>query len=294
MKRKVLYSRKVVFLCFVLPAILLYGAVVIFPLVRGFFMSLTNVDALGTKSDFVGLQNYTSLVSDRHFIKSLVFTVKYAVVYIVACNVLALTVSIAIDSTRYGKSILRSCFFVPNILSSVIVAFVWKFIFGVLLPSAASELGLGFLENLNLFSNANQAFWTVMFVVIWQNLGFFVVIYTAGLQTIPSEIYEVAKIDGIKWFKKALHIQLPLLMPTITINLFVSIANAFKQFDLLYALTSGGPNRSTETLAYNIYMEAFHRMNLGSATAKGVILLIIILVVTRFQISVSSKREVAY
>ncbi len=290
-KNSIVYSRKSILFLFIVPAVLLYTAVVIYPLFRGFAISLTNLNIFGTKNDFIGLKNYMNLFSDTHFIHSVIFTIKYAFVYVIMMNVIALAIALAVDSSRIGKPFLRSCFFLPNMLSGVIVAFVWKFIFGIIIPEFIQTIGIESLK-LSFFGSSEEAFRSVMFVVLWQNLGFFVVIFTAGLQTIPTEIYEVSKIDGIGWFKKATRIQIPLLASTITINLFISITGAFKQFDLLFALTQGGPARSTETNAYNVSLEAFSKNNLGAGSAKGIVLLLFIVTITFFQLRLTSKKEV--
>ena len=185
-------------------------------------------------------------------------------------------------------------FFIPNIVSAVLVSFIWVFIFTNAMPALGGALGWDWLANISWFGTPSMATVTIIVVSIWQNIGFLMIIYTAGLQTIPKDVMESAELDGCSGLKKVLKIELPLLMPTVTINLFVSISGAFKSFDIPNAMTGGGPYGSTMPVAMNIYQEAFTKYNLGSGSAKSVILFLTVAAVTLIQLYCTRKKEVEY
>ena len=183
-------------------------------------------------------------------------------------------------------------FFIPNIISAVLVAFIWTFIFAQILPNLADIMGWDWLGSISWFGTPGTASFTIILVSIWQQIGFLMIIYTAGLQTVPTELIEAGKMDGCTGLKLIRYIQLPLLMPTITINLFVSISGAFKAFDVPNAMTAGGPYGSTMTAAMDIYQEAFVKYNLGYGAAKSVVLFVAVAAVTLIQLHFTRKREV--
>ena len=204
----------------------------------------------------------------------------------------AFTVAFVLDGNMKGKGVIRSFFFIPNIISGVMVAFVWMFIFTNAIPNIAEQFHLTSLANISWFGNVNMALVAVIIVTTWQSTGFLMMLYVAGLQTIPKDIIEAARLDGCTGLKKIFHIQLPLLMPTVTINLFVSIAGAFKAFDIPFSLTGGGPANGTQTMALNIYTDAFGAYKTGYASAKSMILFLLVAVIAFIQLRITRKKEV--
>ena len=172
------------------------------------------------------------------------------------------------------------------------VSFVWSFIFTGAIPNLAKILHIDALANISGFGNAGTSSDTVNFVTTWQSTGFLMMLYITGLQTIQKDVLEAAVLDGCTGIKKIIYIQLPLLMPTITINLFVSIAGAFKAFDIPLSLTSGGPANSTQTIALNIYNDAFGSFKMGYGSAKSIILLLLVGIIALIQLKITRKREV--
>ena len=187
---------------------------------------------------------------------------------------------------------LGSLFFIPNIISGVMVSFVWSFIFTGAIPNLAKILHVDALANISWFGNAGTAAFTVILVTTWQSTGFLMMLYITGLQTIQKDVLEAAVLDGCTGIKKIIYIQLPLLMPTITINLFVSIAGAFKAFDIPLSLTGGGPANSTQTIALNIYNDAFGSFKMGYGSAKSIILFLLVGIIALIQLKITRKREV--
>lgn len=172
------------------------------------------------------------------------------------------------------------------------VSFVWSFIFTGAIPNLAKILHINALANISWFGNAGTAAFTVILVTTWQSTGFLMMLYITGLQTIQKDVLEAAVLDGCTGIKKIIYIQLPLLMPTITINLFVSIAGAFKAFDIPLSLTGGGPANSTQTIALNIYNDAFGSFKMGYGSAKSIILFLLVGIIALIQLKITRKREV--
>lgn len=286
-------KQKKYYILLVLPALCLYVFALAGPLVIGTIpSSFLNWNLINGTREWSGFQNYLDLFHDSNFIHSLFFTLKLAVLTIVISNVIAFFVALAVNAKIYFKPVIRAFFFVPNIISGVMVAFTWTFIFQKVTPILGNVLHSDTVANFSWFGSAGGAFAAVMIVSIWQGLGFLMILYLTGLQTIPLDVMEAATIDGCTGLRRIIKIQLPLLMSTITINLFISIANGFKAFDIIYALTGGGPSKTTETIAMNIYEDAFGTFNMGYGCAKSVILFLMIAVISGIQLMLTRKREV--
>lgn len=275
------------------PALILYGVALVGPLIFGTLpSSFYNWNLIKGQKVINGFDNYIKLFQDDKFIHAVWFTILLAVISILLSNMVAFTVAFVLDGNMKGKGVIRSFFFIPNIISGVMVAFVWMFIFTNAIPNIAEQFHLTSLANISWFGNVNMAMVAVIIVTTWQSTGFLMMLYVAGLQTIPKDIIEAARLDGCTGLKKIFHIQLPLLMPTVTINLFVSIAGAFKAFDIPFSLTGGGPANGTQTMALNIYTDAFGAYKTGYASAKSMILFLLVAVIAFIQLRITRKKEV--
>ena len=277
----------------ILPAFILYTFTLVIPLLGGTFPnSLTNWNLMKGTKQFVGLGNYIHLLQDKNFQQAIVFTLILGIVNIIFTNVLAFITAFFLSEKIFGGSISRAMFFLPNIISGVMVSYVWYFFFTRAIPVVGKMLSNHFLNNINWFGTPGWAFAATAIVSVWQGTGFLMILYIAGLQTIPKDVLEAAKLDGCVGIKKIAYIELPLLMTTVTINLFVSIANCFKAFDIPFALTGGGPGGSTQTIALDIYNDAFGSFRYGYASAKSVILFLMVAAVTLVQLWITRKKEV--
>lgn len=286
-------KKKKWYLLLIIPAFFVYTFALFYPLIFATIPnSFTNWNIIKGTREFVGLANYVDLLTDKNFLNSIMFTITLGIFTIIGTNIVAFFTALFLSEKRFGNSLSRAMFFIPNIISGIMVAYVWVFIFTNALPAFAETFALPFLENISWFGSANMATFAAIIVSIWQGTGFLMILYIAGLQTVSTDVIEAAKLDGCVGVQKVLKIQLPLLMPTITVNLFVSIANAFKAFDIPLALTGGGPGGSTETMALNIYNDAFGAFNYGYASAKSVILFLMVAVITIIQLRFTRKREV--
>lgn len=212
------------------------------------------------------------------------FTLFFVFFNVLFSNLLAFILALILDTKMKTRNILRSIFFLPNVLSLIIVAFIWSFVFRLILPAITGiSVWLG---------SPDLAPWAVLMVTIWQGCGYLMIIYLAGLQTIPTDIHEVAEIDGAGWHQRLFRVTIPLLMPAITICLFYSLSNSFKSFDVLLALTSGGPGYVTTPIVLDIYFNAFSNNLFGYATAKAVLLCLVIIIITGIQLFLMKRREV--
>jgi raffinose/stachyose/melibiose transport system permease protein len=190
-----------------------------------------------------------------------------------------------------SRNILRTIFFMPNLIGGLILGFIWQFIFIKGFASIGQITGLSLFE-LPWLGDANTAFWGIVIVSVWQGAGYIMIIYVAALQNVPQELIEAAKIDGANRLKILRHITLPMVAPAITICLFVTISASFKIFDVNLSLTNGGPFKSSEMLALNIYTEAFVNNRYGIGEAKALIFFLVVAVITIIQVMITKKREV--
>lgn len=286
-------KRRKYYYLFILPAFVIYTFSLAGPLLFGTIpSSFYNWNIIKGVREFNGIQNFISLVQDKEFIHSIFFTFALAFLTVFISNVLGFLTATVVNDKIWGKSVARAFFFIPNIISGIMVAMLWTFIFQKVTPTLGEFLRSTSIESFSWFSKAGSAFVAVCIVSIWQGMGFIMILYLTGLQTLPKDILEASELDGCTGIKQIRYIKLPLLMPTITINLFVSIANGFKAFDIIYALTQGGPSKTTQSIALNLYDDAFSKFNMGYACAKSVILFLIIMMITGIQLVVTRKKEV--
>lgn len=275
------------------PSMLLYILAVAGPLLFGTLPgSFYNWNLIKGTKKFIGFANYSKLLNDQTFLHSVAFTLVLATISVIMSNLIGFVVAYFLDSNIRWKGFIRSLFFIPNIISGVMVAFVWSFIFTGAIPTVAKMFHMDALANISWFGSAGTAAFTVILVSTWKSTGFLMMLYIAGLQTIPKDLLEAAVLDGCTGIKKIRHVQIPLLMPTITINLFVSIAGGFKAFDIPLSLTNGGPANSTQTIALNIYNDAFGSFKMGYGSAKSMVLFLLVLIIALVQLRFTRKREV--
>lgn len=281
------------FIAFIAPAFVLYVAFLLIPTIGGMFYSFTDWNGLNRDYDFIGIGNFVeALKEDPDFIHSLLFTLKYVLFMIVLQNVIALGLAVLIETRTRSKGFFRTIFFMPNMISMIIGAFMWTFVFAQVLPQLAETTGIAFFGQ-SWIGDPNVSFYSILIVSLWNGVGYMMIIYLAGLQGVPQSLKEAAVIDGATAFQTFRNVTLPMITHAITICFFLTLNGAFKVFEAVYGLTGGGPGRSTQVITMNIYEEAFsNNFRYGYASAKSVILFIIILIFTFIQIQVMKKREV--
>ena len=280
------------FFLFVLPAL---GAILLsveIPFVMSIAYSFTKWNGLDRVPEFIGMENYRELFfDDPAMMNALSFTFRQAVLAVALINIIAMLLAVFLDSEIRGKNALRAAFYVPNIVSLIVIGYIWRFIFTRGFDSFYESVKLPFLMY-SWIGDAKFAFVSVLIVSVWQSIGFYMVIYIAGLQVIPRDLIEAAMIDGAGQISRFFKITIPLLMPSITVAVFYSISNSLKTFDVIFSLTNGGPGTSTTPIALDIYKTAFVTSRFGYGTAKSVVLFVLILLITFFQVRFFKKREV--
>jgi len=276
---------------FLLPALAVYVIFKLYPAIAGIFYSLTNWNGLNKDFDIIGFANFKELLSDKYFWDSLWFTCKYVIALLIIANVLAIIFSSLVEAIKKGKGFFRTIFCLPNMISMVIGGYMWKFVFYEALYYMADNWGWSFLD-VSWAGDVKYSYISLVIVAVWGCLGYLMIIYMAALQGVPKDMLEAASIDGANAWQKFFHISLPLIRPAITICLFWTLNNGFQVFDVIYSLTGGGPGRATQSVAINIYEEAFAgNIRYGYATAKSTVLFLIIVMITSLQMKMTQRKE---
>jgi raffinose/stachyose/melibiose transport system permease protein len=276
---------------FALPALLLILFMSEIPFVMNVLYSFTKWNGLAKVPTFIGFDNFREALGDLNFQSALVFTFKYSIFYVILTNIIAISLALILDKPLRSKNFFRTVFFLPNVIGLIIIGFMWRFIFSRGFEAFFNLTHWGFF-NWSWLGSYQLAWISLVLVSVWQSVGYMMIIYIAGLQSIPVDVLESAEIDGAGGFQKILKIILPLLMPAVTISVFLTIANGLKVFDIIYALTGGGPGNSTTSIAINIYRESFQNNRYGFGTAEAVIFFVVILAITILQIQSFKKMEV--
>lgn len=274
---------------FLAPVLCALAVVVILPLLYGVFFSFTNWNGIQSTS-FVGLEHYKSLLSDKEFISSLWFTTKFTVVSVFLINFFGLSLALIVTQKFKTNNILRTIFFMPNLIGGLILGFIWQFIFIKVFAGIGNVIGVEGLKG--WLATPETGFWGLVILMSWQFAGYIMVIYIAFLEGVPRELLEASEIDGANAFQRLFHIKLPLVMPAFTVSLFLTLSNSFKLYDQNLSLTGGGPYNSTQMVAMEIYKTAFVENQMASAQAKAVIFFIIVAVFSLTQVYINKKREV--
>ena len=281
-----------VFTGFTLPALVAILISVEIPFLMSVFSSFTKWNGLDRAQTFIGLENYKELIlDDLDMWKAFGFTLRLTLGSVIVTNITALLLAVLLDSDLKGKNTLRAAYYVPNIISLIIIGYIWRFIFSAGFESFYQITGWEFFM-FSWLGDVKLVYFSVLMVSVWHSLGFYLVVYIAGLQTVPRDLIEAAMIDGASAVGRFFRVTLPLIMPSITVSVFHSLSNGLKAFDVIFSLTNGGPGNSTTTIALDVYRTAFVINRFGYGTAKSVILFLIILILSLFQVRMFKQREV--
>jgi raffinose/stachyose/melibiose transport system permease protein len=299
--RDISRRNSLLFFLFLLPAVFAFCMVIVIPFIMGFYYSFTNWNAItGTAVEWVGLKNYLAVKSDIRFLHSFLVTVVYAILNIVVLNICAFFMALLVTSNLKFKGIYRAGFFLPNLIGGLILGYIWQFIFNNAIPALGKSIGFTWLYNHQFLADQYLALLAIVIVGTWQYAGYIMMIYVASIQGIPDSLLEAAEIDGANYFRKLRAIIFPLVAPAFTVSMFLTLINSFKQFDVNYALTAGGPSGmfmgialdTNEFLALNIYNTAFSFRQLAQGQAKAIIFFIVIAVISMLQVRANKKREI--
>ncbi len=292
-RRRPVLPRLAHFASFGAPGVLVYLCFVMAPILISFGYSLTNYNPFHPPVKFVGFDNYRLLFTDSQFLTALRVTTILTVIVVIVPNVLGLGVALLLDRKGWLYNALRSVFFTPVILSSVVVSIVWSRLLDDRGPLNSLLRGLGVSHPPGWLSDPDMALYSVASIVCWQMLGFCVVVYLAGLQGIPPELLEAAEIDGAGPLRRFRAVTWPLLAPSLTINTVVLLISAFKTYDYVKVITNGGPGSgATATIAFDVLQTGFDSNHVGYASAMAVLMLVIVALVTTVVLNFLRRREV--
>ena len=267
---------------FVLPTFVAFVIGFVIPFILGIWLSLCRFTTIAD-ANFIGTKNYAAAISDPEFWHALWYTALFTVVTTVIVNVCAFAIASLLTKAIRGANLFRSIFFMPNLIGGIVLGYIWMLLLnGVLQPWGKS-----------ITISVTYGYWGMVLLMCWQQIGYMMIIYIAGLQTLPGDVIEAASVDGASGAQTLFHITIPLMMPSITVCTFLSITNGFKMFDQNLALTNGAPSNSSELVALNIYRTFYGRAGFeGAGQAKAVIFFVIVALVAILQNRLTARKEV--
>ena len=267
---------------FVLPTLIAFSFAFIIPFVMGVYLSFCKFKTI-TNAQFVGLENYIKIFADKDFVNAFGFTLKFSVVSIITINVFAFVLALALTRKIKGTNLFRTVFFMPNLIGGIILGYIWKQMINAVLLKYETTL----------VANPTYGFWGLVILMNWQMIGYMMIIYVAGLQNVPTDLIEAAQIDGATSLQTLFKVKIPMVMPSITICLFLTVSNSFKLFDQNLALTAGAPSKKTAMLALDIYSTFYGRNGYeGVGQAKAVLFFIVVAVIALGQLVLTRRKEV--
>ena len=273
---------------FVFPMLVLYILFFIFPLFQTIGYSFTDYNGLNPRKEFTGLTNYVDVFQDKWFYNSMLFTGKSVILMILLANVLGFLLALALNTKIKSRNILRAIVFCPFVFNNVTVGFIWQFLLGRFMTDLYPLTGWK-VFNIGWLSDSSLVLYSVVFVKLWQSIGYFMVIYLAGLQLLPQDPLEAAVLDGCTGIKMIRYITIPLMKPTAFVCIFLAITESLNMFPLIMSLTNGGPGHASENISLYIYNEAFKSHRMGYASALAVILTIIMTIIAGLQMKLTRE-----
>lgn len=277
-------KQKVVILLFLLPWIISFSIFTVYPLFFSILVSFTNYTGLSSSMEFVGLNNYTKAFSDRVFLTALGNTFAFVLITVPITTVISLFLGVLLTSGIRFKRVFQAGYFLPSVISMVVISMVWLYIYSATGPLNLFLTKLGFdIPTRSWLASSKTALGSIMVMDIWSALGYYTVLFVAGLQSIPAQLYEAAKIDGATKWQMIRKITLPLLKPTILFVISINSIRSFQIFTEIFTLTGGGPANSTQTIVHYLYDISFRKFEMGYGSAIAYILFVIIMTVTFVQ-----------
>ena len=270
---------------FVLPTLLAFTIGFIIPFIQGLYLSFCQFTTVNNAT-FTGLSNYQRAFADSSFLSSFKFTVLFAVASIVLINVIAFVLALLLTRQLKGTNVFRTIFFMPNLIGGIVLGYIWQILINCILSIVGQPL---------LALNSSAGYWGLIILMCWQQIGYMMIIYIAGLQNVSEDLIEAAAIDGASPWETLWKVKLPMVMPSITICVFLTLTNSFKLFDQNLALTGGDPNHMTEMMALNIYQTFYARAGAqwkGLGQSKAVLFCLLVIVISMIQLKATRSREV--
>lgn len=273
------------FLIFTLPTVVAFAFAFIIPFVQGVYLSFCKFTTV-SNAKWIGLGNYKEVFSNgQSFLRALGFTAAFTIISVLTINLFAFTIALLLTRKIKGRNLFRTVFFMPNLIGGIVLGYTWQQMINAIL----------FKFETTIVSNATYGFWGLVLLMNWQMIGYMMIIYIAGLQNVPGDLIEAAKIDGATPWQTLIKVKIPMVMPSITICMFLTLSNSFKLFDQNVALTNGAPMKKTQMLALNIYETFYGRTGYeGVGQAKAVIFFIIVTLIALIQLSFTRSKEVEH
>lgn len=267
---------------FVLPTLAAFLIAFAIPFFMGIYLSLTEFTTI-TDASFVGVQNYMKAFSDNSFLSALWFTVRFTVVSVITVNIIAFTLAMILTKGLRGTNFFRTVFFMPNLIGGIVLGYIWQIIINGILQYAGVTITF----------DPKYGFLGLVVLTNWQLIGYMMIIYIAGIQNIPGDLIDASKVDGAGFFDTLKNVIIPMVMPSVTICLFLTLTNSFKLFDANLALTDGAPAGKTTMLALDIYKTFYGRIGYqGVGQAKAVVFFLIAALISLVQLGITRRKEV--
>lgn len=289
---------RIVNIVFLAPCVFAFIMNIIIPFGFGLYYSMTDWNGVNPNVNFVGINNFRNLFSAPDFIYSFLITILYTAINIVLVNAVSFMLSLIVTSKFKFRNFLRAGFFIPYLIGGIVLGYIWQFIFNNALVAIGQNLSIGFLKS-SLLGKPNTVIWIMSLVNTWQYSGYIMLIYVAAIQGIPASLMEAAEVDGAGFFTRTFRILIPMMANAFTISLFLTLTTSFKQFDMNFTLTNGGPAtrfmdmpiKASQLLAMNIFNTATAN-RMAEAQAKAVILFVALVVIALVQVAANKKKEV--
>lgn len=273
---------------FLLPIILIFMVLTVTPLVQSFFYSLTDFNGYATEYNFVGLDNYITIFKDDKLLSALSFTILYALAVTVSVTICAIPLAVTLNKAMWGRSVARSLFFFFGVPAQAIIGLIWQYIFSPLDSGVFNQiLRLCGLKSVPWLADDNLARLCIIVVAVWMQVGWHATLYIAFLQTIPSDLYESARVDGASSTQQFVYVTLPQLVPAVVTSTFLLMTSALKIYDLPYTLTAGGPGYSTNTITQAIIMRGIGQSQYGLGSALSTLFTVVCIAIIALQLGIS-------
>lgn len=283
--------RSRVMVLFTLPVVLLYSTFFMVPMLLGVYYSMTNWTGIAKTYKFIGLKNYSTVLQDKRFWNAIFFNFKYTICLVIGVLVLSLLIALALNQLGKSSTVFRTIYFIPAVLSLVTVGLIWNELFLRAFPPVGKALGIGFLST-SLLGNPATAMFGILIVNLWQGCATPTVLFVAGLQSVPKDLYEAATIDGANAWQKFKNITIPFLIPIVTMLVITTTKGGLTIFDYIQAMTAGGPAQATEAIGILIYRHAMSEGKFAQSIAESMLLFVIVAIVSFGTIKLTNNKQV--
>ena len=290
MKKKSHRNRNWTFFFFTVPGFLLYCFFFITPVVMGIYYSMTDWNGISRDYNFIALDNYKKIFRTNQFLDSMTFTLEYTILLIIFVILFGMIIALLLNRKIKGRSFFRAIYFIPAVLSLLTVGLIFNQICYYIIPEIGNTLHIGILSQ-NPLADKNLAIWTILFVNLWQGLAIPTLLFLAGLQGVPEDLYEVATLDGATAWEKFRYITLPFLLPVVSVVFVLTLKSGLMVFDYIIAMTEGGPGNSTKSVALLSYQHGFTQNKYAYSIAEAIVIGIIIAVISGVQIFATNRKK---